>query len=128
MCRGEQTLASSTYGRLILRNCRVEQFKRRRSEWIAYEVGKTKKRAVFRDFLDGSLLPPAESTAKPQEKRKREDEQIIEQRDEVELQSFVSASNVAADPVMNDVMAAITNSTVVDKKSKKSKKSKNKDK
>lgn len=108
LCRGEQTLASSTYGRLILRNCRIEQFKRRKSDWVAYEVGKTKKREVFREFLDGSVLA--------QNKRIKLDV-VVEKTEIVEMQSTVAippremkAEPSISDSVMSDVLAAIADS------------------
>lgn len=49
----EKELAPSFHGRFILRNCRIDQFKRRREDWIAKEEGARKKMKLFSEILSG---------------------------------------------------------------------------
>lgn len=59
LLEGERELTTNYHGRHILRNCRIDQFKRQYDEWMAREVGIEKKRRLFEEFLDVSAVPAA---------------------------------------------------------------------
>ncbi|KAI8058172.1 armadillo-type protein [Syncephalis plumigaleata] len=50
----EQTLYASMHGKFILRNCRIDQFKRRREQWRQQQQGQSKKQMLFADIIQSS--------------------------------------------------------------------------
>ncbi|RUO96747.1 armadillo-type protein, partial [Jimgerdemannia flammicorona] len=52
----EHALSQSFYGRFILRNCKIDSFKRRRDEWIEHERGAQRKKEMFKDILGDVLV------------------------------------------------------------------------
>ncbi|KAJ3322520.1 Nucleolar protein 9 [Blyttiomyces sp. JEL0837] len=48
----ERELAASFHGKFVLRNCRIDQFKRGKDEWIQKEKSVKAKRDMFADILD----------------------------------------------------------------------------
>ncbi|KAJ2740311.1 Nucleolar protein 9 [Coemansia sp. BCRC 34301] len=61
LIKRETQLQDSQFGRFMLRNCRVEQYKRRSSEWRERERGLEKKKLMFKDFLGTTGQPSAAS-------------------------------------------------------------------
>lgn len=45
-------MADHYIGKCILWTCRIEQFKRRRAEWIEREKGLEKRKKMFEDIID----------------------------------------------------------------------------
>ncbi|KAJ2013130.1 Nucleolar protein 9 [Coemansia sp. S155-1] len=56
LVKRETQLQDNQFGRFMLRNCRVEQYKRKSSEWRERERGLEKKKLMFKDFL-GTAKP-----------------------------------------------------------------------
>ncbi|KAJ3019049.1 Nucleolar protein 9 [Thoreauomyces humboldtii] len=44
-------LSANHFGKFVVRNCKIESFKRRRDEWIEKEMGIDRKRDMFKEFL-----------------------------------------------------------------------------
>ncbi|KAJ2731384.1 Nucleolar protein 9 [Coemansia sp. BCRC 34962] len=67
----ETQLQDNQFGRFMLRNCRLEQYKRKSSEWRERERGLEKKKLMFKDFLGSGSSDrkpndaPAQSAAVP---------------------------------------------------------------
>jgi len=71
-------LSSDHFGRFILRNCQVQQFKRRKSDWREKEESKNRKKALFADILDDdatgfSSSSSASSGSDPATQKKMQD-------------------------------------------------------
>ncbi|KAJ2712353.1 Nucleolar protein 9, partial [Coemansia spiralis] len=68
LAQGEARLQDSPFGRTVLRNCGVEQYKRRADEWRQREVNTEKRKRLFKDIV-GSNAPaskqPTKDAAKP---------------------------------------------------------------
>ncbi|KAJ2419460.1 Nucleolar protein 9 [Coemansia sp. RSA 2531] len=56
LVKRETQLQDNQFGRFMLRNCRVEQYKRKSSEWRERERSLEKKKLMFKDFL-GTAKP-----------------------------------------------------------------------
>jgi len=67
-------LASNPVGRIILRTCRVEQFKSSAVDWKEREAQNLAKRAMFADILED---PKSKNTKDNQKISKRKIEEII---------------------------------------------------
>ncbi|KAG0218462.1 armadillo-type protein [Mortierella sp. GBAus27b] len=52
----EHALSQSYYGKFILRNCKIDQFKRKKEEWVEREKGIERKKDMFRDILGDAIL------------------------------------------------------------------------
>lgn len=52
LLKKEYDLADHYIGKCILWTCRIEQFKRRRAEWIEREKGLEKRKKMFEDIID----------------------------------------------------------------------------
>jgi len=52
----EHSLSQSLYGRFILRNCKIDNFKRKREEWMERERGAQRKKEMFKDVLEDSIV------------------------------------------------------------------------
>ncbi|RKP25432.1 hypothetical protein SYNPS1DRAFT_28838 [Syncephalis pseudoplumigaleata] len=50
----EQTLYASMHGKFILRNCRIDQFKRKRDQWRQQQQGQSRKQALFADIIQST--------------------------------------------------------------------------
>ena len=48
----ENTLRTSHFGKFVLRNCKIDYFKRKKDEWVDSLSANDKKRAMFSDFFD----------------------------------------------------------------------------
>ncbi|RKP06773.1 armadillo-type protein [Thamnocephalis sphaerospora] len=48
----EQTLYGSRHGKFILRNCRIDGFKRRREQWRQQQQGLARRRDMFKDIIE----------------------------------------------------------------------------
>ncbi|ORZ16727.1 armadillo-type protein [Lobosporangium transversale] len=52
----ELELSQSFHGKFILRNCKIDQFKRKKEEWLEREKGIERKRDMFKDILGDAVL------------------------------------------------------------------------
>lgn len=52
LAESKEKLESSPHGRLVVRNCRLDQFIRKREDWVKEEQTQTTKRALFDDILN----------------------------------------------------------------------------
>ncbi|ORX85396.1 ARM repeat-containing protein [Anaeromyces robustus] len=48
----ERELNSNFHGKFVLRNCKIENFKRNRQEWIEHEHGLERKKQMFEELLN----------------------------------------------------------------------------
>ncbi|KAG0044929.1 Nucleolar protein 9 [Gryganskiella cystojenkinii] len=55
----EQALSQSFHGKFILRNCKIDQFKRKKEEWVEREKGIERKKDMFKDILGDAVLATA---------------------------------------------------------------------
>ncbi|KAF9102781.1 Nucleolar protein 9 [Mortierella sp. AM989] len=55
----ELALSQSFHGKFILRNCKIEQFKRKKEEWVEREKGIERKKDMFMDILGDAFLATA---------------------------------------------------------------------
>ncbi|KAF9162149.1 Nucleolar protein 9 [Actinomortierella ambigua] len=55
----EQALSQSFYGKFILRNCKIDQFKRKKADWLEREKGNERKKDMFKDILGDAILATA---------------------------------------------------------------------
>ncbi|KAF9579668.1 Nucleolar protein 9 [Lunasporangiospora selenospora] len=55
----EYALSQNFHGKFILRNCKIDQFKRKKEEWLEREKGIERKRDMFKDILGDALLATA---------------------------------------------------------------------
>lgn len=62
----EQLLANNFFGKFVLKNFRVEHFKRKREEWKQGEVSGDKKKDMFRDILGDEKIAKVQKPALPQ--------------------------------------------------------------
>ncbi|ORX93043.1 ARM repeat-containing protein [Basidiobolus meristosporus CBS 931.73] len=51
----EKAIAACFHGKFILRNCQIDQFKRKREEWIEKEKGVERKKEMFKDILGDAV-------------------------------------------------------------------------
>ncbi|KAJ2368725.1 Nucleolar protein 9 [Coemansia sp. RSA 2607] len=57
----ETQLKDNFFGRFVLRNCRVDQYKRRAEEWRERERGLERKKLMFNDILGKNAAAPADA-------------------------------------------------------------------
>ncbi|KAF9921745.1 Nucleolar protein 9 [Linnemannia zychae] len=55
----EHELSQNFHGKFILRNCKIDQFKRKREEWVEREKGIERKKDMFKDILGDAVLATA---------------------------------------------------------------------
>lgn len=55
----EHALSQSYYGKFILRNCKIDQFKRKKEEWVEREKGIERKKDMFKEILGDAVLATA---------------------------------------------------------------------
>ncbi|KAG0197554.1 Nucleolar protein 9 [Mortierella sp. GBA30] len=55
----EHALSQSFHGKFILRNCKIDQFKRKKEEWVEREKGIERKKDMFKDILGDAVLATA---------------------------------------------------------------------
>ncbi|KAI1321356.1 Nucleolar protein 9 [Mortierella claussenii] len=60
----EQALSQSFHGKFILRNCKIDQFKRKKEEWVEREKGIERKKDMFKDILGDAVLATAHGKQK----------------------------------------------------------------
>ncbi|KAF9302125.1 Nucleolar protein 9 [Mortierella antarctica] len=60
----EQALSHSFHGKFILRNCKIDQFKRKKEEWVEREKGIERKKDMFKDILGDAVLATAHGKQK----------------------------------------------------------------
>lgn len=53
LAESKEKLESSPHGRLVIRNCRLDQFIRKREDWVKEEQTQTTKRGLFDDIING---------------------------------------------------------------------------
>lgn len=53
LAQSKEKLESSPHGRLVVRNCRLDQFIRKREDWVKDEQTQTTKRNLFDDIING---------------------------------------------------------------------------
>lgn len=53
LAQNKEKLESSPHGRLVVRNCRLDQFIRKREDWVKEEQTQTTKRSLFDDIING---------------------------------------------------------------------------
>ncbi|KAI8589602.1 armadillo-type protein [Geranomyces variabilis] len=56
-------LSNDYFGKYVLRNCKIDSFKRRREEWVEKEMGIERKKDMFKEFL--SDKPTAKASDSP---------------------------------------------------------------
>ncbi|KAI0216288.1 Nucleolar protein 9, partial [Massospora cicadina] len=61
----EHSLANNFFGKFVLRNFRVEHYKRKREEWKLGEVGGEKRKDLFRDLLGDEKIASIQKPAPP---------------------------------------------------------------
>ncbi|KAG4091742.1 ARM repeat-containing protein [Neocallimastix lanati (nom. inval.)] len=54
LLENERELNSNFHGKFVLRNCKIENFKRNRQEWIEHEHGLERKKQMFEELLNDS--------------------------------------------------------------------------
>lgn len=61
LLEGKRKLQDSPYGRIVLRNCKIEEFERKEEEWITSQAHIERKRALFADILttDSKIEEPS---------------------------------------------------------------------
>ncbi|KAG0294588.1 Nucleolar protein 9 [Dissophora globulifera] len=60
----EHALSQSFHGKFILRNCKIDQFKRKKEEWVEREKGIERKKDMFKDILGDAVLATAQGKQK----------------------------------------------------------------
>lgn len=67
---GKERLESTPQGRLVIRNCRLEQYARHNEDWQREEKAKVTKRAMFADILkdDDPVVEPQPKSVKAKHK------------------------------------------------------------
>src|SRR4051812_13095368 len=50
----ERSLRDNFYGKFVLRNCRIDHFKRKKGDWMEKEKRVEVKKALFADILEGA--------------------------------------------------------------------------
>lgn len=53
LAESKEKLESSPHGRLVVRNCRLDQFIRKREDWVKEEQTQSTKRNLFDDIING---------------------------------------------------------------------------
>ncbi|KAF9970274.1 Nucleolar protein 9 [Actinomortierella ambigua] len=101
----EQALSQSFYGKFILRNCKIDQFKRKKADWLEREKGNERKKEMFKDILGDAILATANG----------------KQKAEALQQDLPAPNPKMADLGFGGGIAGVK--TVTEKKKKKSKKS-----
>lgn len=66
-------LKENYFGRLVLRNCKIDYFKRKQDDWAENINSNDRKRKMFEEFLDPAAAK-ASAKAEKQEKRDRKAE------------------------------------------------------
>ncbi|KAJ2140510.1 Nucleolar protein 9 [Coemansia sp. RSA 564] len=66
----EMLVQDSPFGRIVMRNCRVEQYKRRADEWRERERSLQKGKRMFKDIFDSSSTPNKRSDKKSKKSKK----------------------------------------------------------
>ncbi|KAJ1856843.1 Nucleolar protein 9 [Coemansia sp. RSA 1822] len=66
----EMLVQDSPFGRIVMRNCRVEQYKRRADEWRDRERSLQKGKRMFKDIFDSSSTPNKRSDKKSKKSKK----------------------------------------------------------
>ncbi|KAI9599477.1 armadillo-type protein [Syncephalis fuscata] len=96
----EQTLYASVHGKFILRNCRIDLFKRRREQWRQQQQGQSRKQNLFADIIQSAgkenkpiktsftmatpiIAPTESSTAKSSKKSDKRKREFIDENTEV---------------------------------------------
>ncbi|KAF9950954.1 Nucleolar protein 9 [Modicella reniformis] len=114
----EHSLSQSYYGKFILRNCKIDQFKRKREEWVEREQGIERKKDMFKDILGDAVLATAHGKQQQQQRQQK-----VANDD-----SKANADLPAPNPKMADLgfgggIAGVKTTTDKKKKKNKSKKS-----
>jgi nucleolar protein 9 len=65
-------LQDSQHGRMVWKNCKVEQFERRQADWVKEEAAAERKKSYFADILgeDGGDVPAKTKKEKSKSKKK----------------------------------------------------------
>ncbi|KAJ2853542.1 Nucleolar protein 9, partial [Coemansia erecta] len=120
LVKSETQLQDNHSGRFVLRNCRVEQYKRRASEWRERERGLERKKLMFEDILGkkivtGDVRPAAalsgyhksSNDVKPDSFKKKQSNKQAEEATSAE--SMLSAlADSKGDKSLEAVMSAIS--------------------
>eukprot|EP00035_Acanthoeca_spectabilis_P025561 m.458946 g.458946 ORF g.458946 m.458946 type:complete len:789 (+) comp21635_c0_seq1:208-2574(+) len=69
----EEMLKENYFGRLVLRNCKIDYFKRKQDDWAENINSNDRKRKMFEEFLDPAAAK-ASAKAEKQDKRDRKAE------------------------------------------------------
>jgi len=72
LLENERELNSNFHGKFVLRNCKIENFKRNRQEWIEHEHGLERKKQMFEELLNDDT----NSTSKKSASQNDNDEDI----------------------------------------------------
>lgn len=84
---GEEKLQNNTYGRMVLRNCRVNEFKKKRERWESEESVVEKRKRIFADILEDESTPVV-ITSNSTEKKKKKKEALTLPAAEVSIPLF----------------------------------------
>mmetsp|Transcript_21219 Transcript_21219/g.63204 ORF Transcript_21219/g.63204 Transcript_21219/m.63204 type:complete len:348 (+) Transcript_21219:1363-2406(+) len=68
LLKEEAMLKDNYFGRLVLRNCKIDYFKRKQDGWAESLNANDRKRKLFQEFLDPDTAAEAPSTAKKSKK------------------------------------------------------------
>jgi len=64
LLENERELNSNFHGKFVLRNCKIESFKRNRQEWIEHEHGLERKKQMFEELLNDDTPAQKKSSNK----------------------------------------------------------------
>ncbi|ORX54716.1 ARM repeat-containing protein [Piromyces finnis] len=64
LLESERELNSNFHGKFVLRNCKIESFKRNRQEWIEHENGLERKKQMFEELLNDDTPAQKKSSNK----------------------------------------------------------------
>ena len=65
----EDTLKDNYFGRLVLRNCKIDYFKRKQDGWAESLDANDRKRKMFAEFLDPDATAATNGKAVKKEKK-----------------------------------------------------------
>eukprot|EP01104_Vermistella_antarctica_P016077 TRINITY_DN540_c0_g1_i1.p1 TRINITY_DN540_c0_g1~~TRINITY_DN540_c0_g1_i1.p1 ORF type:complete len:916 (+),score=325.10 TRINITY_DN540_c0_g1_i1:85-2832(+) len=87
-----EKLRGSTYGRFVIKNCKLERYAQKKDAWASGEEGAQKKREMFSDILDdsgeagggGKKKKKKEISKRDRRKREEEDSLTKMKKDEID--------------------------------------------
>jgi len=116
-------LAQDYFGRFVLKNCKVEQYKKKKDAWLYNEIQNEKKQQLFDDFL------PQKSSQEHSEKRGKSEQvtKLSKKTDQDEIENVFSSATQDFGSVRGKKRRLKDNSEEKDKKKHKRKKGEKKE-